>query len=165
MGEGSSYPWLRLMAGWQVLISLDSRILRRHVLSSRAITLTSSILMGCSWSPTAVRGDFCFRWSFILVSRVREVSPTYCAGHSGHWVSLTTPYFFMIRCLVFGVDQDGAQGVEGLVVSPDFMFFFNSEMMYLWYMVGLRWCGPGPLWCYERCRACFWVGVLKAHSL
>ena len=24
---------------------------------------------------------------------------------------------FVIRCLVFGVDQDGAQGVEGLVVS------------------------------------------------
>ena len=30
---------------------------------------------------------------------------------------------FVIRCLVFGVDQDGAQGVERLVVSPDSMFF------------------------------------------
>ena len=28
---------------------------------------------------------------------------------------------FMIRCLVFVVDHDGAQGVEGLVVSPDSM--------------------------------------------
>ena len=30
---------------------------------------------------------------------------------------------FVIRCLVFGVDQDGAQGVEGLVVSPAPWFF------------------------------------------
>ena len=29
---------------------------------------------------------------------------------------------FVIRCNVFGVDQDGAQVVEGLVVSPDSMF-------------------------------------------
>ena len=32
---------------------------------------------------------------------------------------------YVIRCLVFGVDQDGAQGDEGLVVSPDSMFFLN----------------------------------------
>ena len=38
-------------------------------------------------NPTAVRGDFCFRWSFILVSSVRAVSPTCWAGHSGHWIS------------------------------------------------------------------------------
>ena len=81
---GSSYPWSRLMAGWQVLISIGLTILRRHILSSRAITLTSSILMGCSWSPTAVRGYFCFGWSFLLVSWVWAVSPTYCAGHAGH---------------------------------------------------------------------------------
>ena len=28
---------------------------------------------------------------------------------------------FVIRCLVFVMDQDGAQGVEGLVVTSDFM--------------------------------------------
>ena len=82
-GGELTYPWSRLMAGRRVLISMDSRILGRHILSIRAITLTLSILMACSWSPTAVRGDFCFRWKFILVSRVRAVSPTYCAGHSG----------------------------------------------------------------------------------
>ena len=82
--EGSPYTWLHLMTGRRVLISMDSHILRRHILSSRTITSTLSNLMGCSWSPTTVRGDFCFRWSFILVSRVRAVSPTYCAGHSRH---------------------------------------------------------------------------------
>ena len=49
------------MAGRRVWISMDSRrILRRHILSSGAITLILSILMGCSWSPTAVRGGLCF---------------------------------------------------------------------------------------------------------
>ena len=54
-----SYPRSRLMAGRQVLISMDSWILRRHILSSRAITFTLSILMGYSLSPTALRGHFC----------------------------------------------------------------------------------------------------------
>ena len=41
-----------------------------------------------------------------------------------------TPHFFVIRCLVFGVDQDGVQGVEGLVVSPDSMAFENSGQFF-----------------------------------
>ena len=117
MEARSSYPWSRLMTGWRVLISMDSRILRHHMLSSRAITLTLSILMGCSWSLTAVRGDFCFRWSFIL-----------------------------------------AQGIEGLVVSPDCMVFENSGQFFgctsdIWKAHAGAGLDPYVITCtYETCK-------------
>ena len=37
---------------------------------------------------------------------------------------------FVIQCLVFGVDQDGAQAIKGLVVSPDSMVFENSGQFF-----------------------------------
>ena len=39
-----------------------------------------------------------------------------------------------------------------------FWKFWPVFRMCLWYMVGPRWCGPGPLRCCERCWTCFWVG-------
>ena len=115
---GNLYPWSQLMAGWRVLSSMDSQMLRRHILSSRAITLTSSISMGCSWSPTAVRGDFCFRWSLILVSRVWAVSLTYCAGHSGHWISYMAPHFLRSGVLSLGWTRMEGRVLKGLWSAP-----------------------------------------------
>ena len=157
---GSSYPWSRLMAGWQVLISMDSRILRRHILSSRAMTLSILIWWGVHGLPqlfveTSVLGG------------LSSLSPGYGSFTIillGAFWTLDFIYdttLFEIRCLFLGVDQDGAQGVERLVASPDSMFcfkFWPVFRMYLWYMVGPRWCGPGLLWSYERCRAWFWLG-------
>ena len=47
----------------------------------------------------------------------------------------------------------------------DFLKFWPVFRMYLWYMVSPRWCGPGHLWCYERCRTCFGVGDLEGPLL
>ena len=161
---GGSYLWSRLMAGRRVLISMDSRIWRRHILSSRVINLTLSFLMGCSWSPTAVRGDFCFMWSFIFVSRVWAVSLRR-AFQTLDFID-DAPLLWS-GILSFGMNQDGAQGVEGLVESPDSMFFLilASFSMYLWYTVSPRWCGPGLMWYYERCQTCFWAGDLEGPLL
>ena len=148
---GSSYPWSRLIAGQRVLISMDSQILRRNMLSSRAIALTLSILMGCSWSPTAVRGDFCFRWSFILVSRVNTASFL-----TLDFIDDTTLF---VSCLWGGPGwRAGCWRTCGKPQLHDFWKFCPVFQMYLWYMVSPRWCRPGPLWCYERCQTCFWVG-------
>ena len=62
----------------------------------------------------------------------------------------------------FGVDHDGAQGVEKLVDKPrlhGFWKFWPVFRKYLWYRVSPWWCRPGLLWCRT-----LGVGILKAHS-
>ena len=115
--RGSSYPWLRLMAGWRVLIFMDSQNLRRHILSSRAITLTSSILIGCSWSPTAVLG------------RLSSLSPGYGQFHRYTAQGIPVTGFHrrhhtfcdQVFCLWGG--PGWSTGCWGLVVSPNSMVF------------------------------------------
>ena len=149
------YPWSRWMAERRVLISMDSRILRRHILSSRAITLTLSIFMGCSWSPTAVRGDFCFRWSFIIVSRARAVSPTYFAGIPDTGFHRWRHTFHdQVSCLWGGPGwSSGYWRACGKPRLRGFLKFWPVFRMYLIYgkpTLVRAW----PLWCYERCRTC-----------
>ena len=45
-GGGGWRGWKLIDGRVAVLVSIDPRIFRRHILSSRAITLTSSILLG-----------------------------------------------------------------------------------------------------------------------
>ena len=45
-----------------------------------------------------------------------------------------------------------------------FWKFWPVFLMYLWFKVGPRWCGPGLLWCYVRCRTCsHWLWVRTWH--
>ena len=131
MAVGTAVTWQQFVIyGGEELISLvavDDRVAgpdfygltdlaSPHVVLS-GYPLTLSILMGCSWSLTAVRGDFCFRWSFIL-----------------------------------------AQGIEGLVVSPDCMVFENSGQFFgctsdIWKAHAGAGLDPYVITCtYETCK-------------
>ena len=123
--------------------------------------------MGCSWSPTAVRGDFCFMWFF---------HP--CLQGTGSFTDILrrtfqtldfiddTTIFDPVSCLWGGPGWSvGCWRACGKPRLRDFLKFWPVFRMHLWYMVSPRWCGPGHLWCYERCRTCFGVGDLEGPLL
>ena len=147
------------MVGRRVLISMDSRILCCHILSSRAITLTLSIYDGMfRVSHSCSRS---------LLFEVSSSSPG-CGQFHQHTAQGILDTGFHRRCDTF-CDQvsclwDGpgwSAGCWRACGKPRLHLFIKLWpvfQMYLWYRVSPRWCGPGPLWCYERCRTCSWVG-------
>ena len=132
---------------------MDSRILRRHILCSRSITLTLSILMGCSWSPTAVRGDFCLRWSIFhpCLQGAGSISDILCKAFQTLDFIDDTP-LFVTRCLAFWGGPGWSAGCWRACGKPrlrGFWKFWPVFLLYLWYSESPRRSGPGPLWCWE----------------
>ena len=151
---GSSYTWSRLMAGWWVLISMDSRTLHHQILSSLwhrpfwwdvhglpQLFVETSVLGGLS-SLSPVCGQFHgHTGQGILDTGFYRRHHTFCDQVSCLWVG---PWW-----------STGCWKACGKPKLHGFLKFWPVFRMYLWYKVVPRWCGPGPLWCYARCRTCF----------
>ena len=85
---------------------MASQTFRLNRASSLATTSTLFLLMtwpwSRQWSPTAVGWELWLVWSFILVARVRPVSPTYRCWHCGHVILYTTPHLCRSGVLSLG---------------------------------------------------------------
>ena len=134
------------MAGWRGLIFMDSRILPRHILSSRP-----TLWLCPFWLDVHVLPQL-----FVETSVLGGLSslPPVCAQfdwHTGQGILDTGfhrqhhTFYDQVSCLWGGPGWSaGCWRAFGKPPLHGFWKFWPVFQMYLWYKVVPHWCGPGP---------------------